>query len=231
MKGFDCFDTVRLGMPEQLRALGYSFFARYFRRGAPHGGGRGNGLTREEAARLFDAGFWALALFQNSSNAFAYFTKENAELDAAAALAAALVHGVPAETAIYVAADYNAAPTELQRIADYFKVINEAFHKVGYKVGVYGSGLVCRELRDLRLAQKTWLANAKGWFGYREFLGKQDVLQVSHPFTLPFGLTVDNDECGSPADAGLWRPEPSHVPEAPLRKGFFARIINTIFRK
>lgn len=228
MKGFDCFSTVWPEMAPQLSALGYSFFARYYRR-APLEGGRGNALSRAEAAALFDAGFWALAIYQNYSDSLSYFSHRSAEADAAAALAAARYHGQPKDTAIYFAVDFNPTPEEMPDILAYFQVVQDALWLEGYLTGVYGSGMVCRTLVDHGVVHKTWLSNAKGWRGYYDWFSKADVVQTTLPFTLPFGLEIDGDECLRAAAAGLWRPaQPEQMPRVtspqPSPEGFWARF-------
>jgi hypothetical protein len=91
-------------------------------------------------------------------------------------------------------------------VLDYFDAVMHAVVPEGYVVGAYGPGSVLKALKDASLVRCAWLANAKGWRGYREFLGQQDVLQNTMPFTLPFGLEIDGDEAVSPERAGLWRP-------------------------
>jgi len=201
MKGFDCAAAVQPAWAPQLAALGYDFFARYYRRTLVSR----HAVSPEEAKPLFDAGLWALAIFQNTSNVPSYFTKENALADAAAALAKAAQMGQPKASTIYFAVDCNPGAEQMPLVRDYFDAIMHAVVPEGYIVGAYGSGAVLQALRG-GLVRRTWLANAKGWSGYRDFLGQQDVLQTTLPFTLPFGLEIDADEASNPQDAGLWRP-------------------------
>lgn len=209
MKGFDCFATVKEGWPAQLYAMGYRFFARYYRR-APLEGGKGNAMWRSEAERLFKAGFWALAVYQNTSNYPSYFTIPNARLDADAAIAAASFHGQPKDTIIYFAVDCDVPPSFLSSLISYFIEVKERLWRAGYSVGVYGPGAVCKVLYAEGLVKRTWLANAKGWSGYRDWLPHATVLQTSHPFLLPFGLEIDEDRCEiDPRAAGFWRPDMS----------------------
>ena len=55
MRGVDSFATIRPAWAPQLKAIGYDFAARYYRR-APLTGGKGNAVSKEEAQALFDAG-------------------------------------------------------------------------------------------------------------------------------------------------------------------------------
>lgn len=233
--GFDCFSSISAGMPTQLRALGYTFFARYYRR-APLEGGRGNAMSRMEAQHLFAADFWALAIYQNSSDKPAYFTPENAREDAKAALAAAKHHGQPYDTTIYFAVDCNPAPADLQAIHLYFRIVKDILWEAGYYCGAYGSGLVCRTLVEEGLAHRTWLSNAKGWRGYVDWFPHADVIQTTQPFTLPFGLQIDANSCQDPRYAGMWHPDMAQEKAAPTsqaQKDLLSRIsaaISRIFR-
>jgi hypothetical protein len=202
IKGFDCASIVKPEWAPQLAALGYQFFARYYRRTLVSK----YAVSPEEAKHLFDAGLWALAIFQNTSNVPSYFTKENALADGHAAIAKAQQMKQPKSSTIYFAVDTNPGHEQIPLVLDYFDTILHVLAPEGYIVGAYGCGAVLKALKEASLIRRTWLANAKGWGGYKDFLGQQEVLQTTLPFTLPFGLEVDNDEAVNPQDAGLWRP-------------------------
>lgn len=229
MKGFDTFATVRPEWVSQLSALGYTFFARYYRR-APLEGGKGNALSLAEARGLLNAGFFALAIYQNSSNTPSYFTPINADLDAQAAIAAAHHKGQPHDTTIYFSVDCNPSQAELPSIVLYFQRVHEVLWHAGYKTGVYGSGLVCKTLFMEGTVHNTWLSNATGWWGYKDWLPYADVVQTTLPFTLPFGLSIDADECKDPIKAGMWHMAPPPPPPAPPAQGLFSKLFSAIFR-
>lgn len=229
--GFDCFSSVAPGQEGQLSSLGYTFFARYYRR-APLEGGRGNALSRAEAKRLFDLNFWALAIYQNSSDKPSYFTPENARADAYAAVAAAQHHGQTPDTTIYFSVDCNPTSAELHPIIDYFLIVKDVLWRAGYRVGVYGSGLTCKTLSDEGVAHRTWLANAKGWSLYQAWYPHADVIQTTLPFTLPFGLQIDADVCHDLLHAGLWRPAVLTTPQNPTaeQRDLISRVSAAISR-
>jgi hypothetical protein len=216
-KGLDCFATIRPEWVPQLKALGYGFAARYYRR-APLTGGKGNAVSREEVAALHAHGLAFLPVYQNTSDKPEYFTAENARDDARAALNAAAFHGQPAETVIFVAVDCDPKPSDMPAILAYFSIFVTMLAGE-YKIGVYGSGYVCESLDHM--VDYTWLSNAKGWRGYKEWLPKADVVQTTLPFTLPFGLQIDGNEARN--DAGMWKPkvakhEPYDPPESWLTR-------------
>jgi hypothetical protein len=55
-------------------------------------------------------------------------------------------------------------------VTEYFEGINEAFSTAGrpYRIGGYGSGTTCRNLRSRQLATLFWLPLSTGWSGPRE---------------------------------------------------------------
>jgi hypothetical protein len=219
VKGVDCFSTIRPEWAPQLRALGYSFACRYYRR-APLTGGRGNAVSREEVAALHANGMGFLPVYQNTSDKPEYFDRMNGWNDAAAAIAKAEDMGQPKGTAIYFAVDCDPDVPPL----GYFQELNE--HVRDWDVSVYGPGHVCKALKVAGLAKHTWLANAKGWRGYKEWLPHADVVQTTLPFTLPFGLEVDGNECRN--ERCLWMPkvakhEPYDPPESWLTR--FMRLL------
>lgn len=199
MKGFDCATQIQSEWAPQLTALGYQFFARYYRRTLVSR----YAVSPEEVRPLFDAGLSMLSVFQNTNDAPSYFTRENALADGAAAIAKAAHMGQPKSSAIYFAVDCNPGAEQMPLILDYFDVILHIVAPESYLIGAYGPGSVLKALREASLVRKTWLSNARGWDGYKDFLGQQDVLQTTTPFTLPFGLEVDNDEATE--DCGIWR--------------------------
>lgn len=81
----------------------------------------------------------------------------------------------PKGSAIYFGVDGPwRSPAQLKNIKAYFKAVNAALDGSGYRVGVYGGGVVCRELMNAKLAELCWLANAKSWPGYSDFYRSGD---------------------------------------------------------
>ena len=215
MRGVDSFATIRPAWAPQLKAIGYDFAARYYRR-APLTGGRGNAVSKEEVAALHENGLAFLPVYQNTSNFPGYFNLENATHDAAAAVVKARDMGQPAST-IFFAVDCDIA--DMNPVIMYFDLLAHDFALTPWNLGVYGPGAVCAALKDEGLVDFTWLSNAKGWRGYKDWLPHADVVQTTLPFTLPFGLEVDGNECRNPRC--LWRPA-KPVPEA---VSWFRRIV------
>lgn len=201
MKGFDCASIVKPEWAPQLRALGYDFYCRYYRRTLVSRWA----ISPEEAKPLFDAGLWALAIFQNSNDKPSYFTRENALADSQAAIAKAKQMGQTKSSTIYFAVDCAPNEEQMPMVLDYFDVVMHAVVPEGYVVGVYGPGAVCQRVIGASLAKCGWLAGATAWPGYREFKDSAAVIQKMPSITLPFGLEIDDNEAVSPEVAGLWR--------------------------
>jgi len=105
----------------------------------------------------------------------------------------------PATTAIYFGVDFDASTAQVNNnIIPYFRGVGRAFAETNglptYRVGVYGSGRVCRALLTAGLAELAWLAQSTGWAGHAAFLNSRDwVLNQLMPQTL-CSLDCDPDE-------------------------------------
>jgi hypothetical protein len=109
--------------------------------------------------------------------------------------------GQPAGSAIYFAVDFDANPDDVtSNVAPYFQGVRRAFDEESggrsdYRVGAYGSGLVCGALTASGLIELTWLAMSRGFRGTREALlaGEFHLAQLP-PATTLCGLGVDFNE-------------------------------------
>ena len=199
MRGFDCA-AVSTPYIEALKAEGMEFAARYYRR---NGATNPFDMERPEAEALSKAGFWLVSVFQNFGNALKHFTIADAEKDARHALAQAERIGQPIGSGIYFAVDFNPNDFECETVLDYFNTVRLEFMQSGYGIGVYGSGMVCRKVRENYLAQHVWLTNALGWRETRTF---QDwMIKQSLPIKLDCGLEIDPNVATDPVEAGMWR--------------------------
>ncbi len=145
------------------------------------------------------------------------------EIDAQRALVLARALGQPRGTAIYFGVDgvdvkfarqfasqnwgYERAHG-LHLIERYMRGVKEVFAGSGYKVGVYGSGLVNRVILDKGLAHYGWLANASSWPEYEAFersgrWGIKQHLTTDHCFGKAVDLSTGNPRR---PDFGQWRP-------------------------
>lgn len=198
-KGFDCVSDLT-SHGQQIKDARYEFVGRYtysVERSIK------DKLTRVEALHLSSMGTYLVNIFENAPTSAAYFTEDQGRQDAAAAyLYARLTLKQPVNTPIYFTVDYDASTEDIQhRIAAYFTGVR--LNRGAYKVGVYGSGMVCRMLLEMGLVEYTCLAQSTGWAEYEQFKasGKWNLLQG--PTISQFGLIVDPLE--SNGNGGGWR--------------------------
>lgn len=170
-------------------------------------------LELAEAEMLSAHGMQIAVVFQQRQNQVADFT----ELKGIAAGRRAYRHAQdninqPANSTIYFSVDFDADTTEIKNNIDpYFKGIKDAFAEESggnpeYRVGSYGSGLVCTTLADKGLIDLTWLAMSRGFRGTREALTAGEFhLAQRVPATTLCGLGVDfNDSNPDRPDFGAF---------------------------
>jgi len=157
-------------------------------------------LQLAEAQALGSQGVRIAVVFQQRQNQVADFT----ELKGKAAGRRAYRHahdsiGQPSGSAIYFAVDFDASPDQIENnIEPYFEGVKRAFDEESegeYRVGAYGSGLVCSTLTSKGLIDFIWLAMSRGFSGTREALtaGEFHLAQRAPAATL-CGLGVDFDD-------------------------------------
>lgn len=140
------------------------------------------------------------------------FDPDKAERDAKVALKQAEAVGQPKGTAIYFAVDHDfTSPADLARIYAYFQRIAGVFKassngSLPYKLGVYGSGMVCRTVKvecpDVTL---TWLAESTGWSESKTFTD----WSVKQSIAKPKQFDLNYEDCDAPADFGGFVPTPA----------------------
>jgi hypothetical protein len=130
-------------------------------------------LTADEARRLSDAGIRIWPVYQNRHRKPVDFSSAKGKEEAEDALDYAKnVIQQPDGSAIYFSADFDASQeTYNTAIRPHFEAIAAAFAAAGnpYRIGVYGSGAVCKSLLDGGLAQLTWLSQSSGFRGTPAF--------------------------------------------------------------
>ena len=153
-------------------------------------------LTHSEKASLKAAGIPSFFLYERGNTAD-YFTGEQGAADAAATVAYFQELGVPAGIPCFACYDDDFSPSQIMAYALAF---HDEMKSSGYLAGAYGSGLVLGVLLAAGIIHYSMLSNAKGWQGYDDFLGKQDILQLTGSVN---GLNSDPDEATS-LDGWSW---------------------------
>lgn len=158
-------------------------------------------LTGPEAAALAAAGLRLGVVYQDAQNAPHHFSLSRGLARGRYAYRYAQDTIVqPPESAIYFAVDFDASEGEVESsVLPFFRGVARAFEEVSggasdYRVGVYGSGLVCRLVLDAGLADYAWLAAARGWRETQQFDDSGRWHLKQNPETALCGLSVDTDD-------------------------------------
>jgi hypothetical protein len=172
-----------------IREAGMRFVVRYYSRFVR------KTLTATEARAIGDAGLNVAVVYQDAQDNLDSFTPALATRNADKALELASTIGQPAGSAIYFAVDFNPASEEIRGpIAEYFQTVNQAFRDSGFAIGVYGSGLICRLIRDASLAQFAWLSGSTGFRESAAFRPRAHLIQVLPSRNICNGrLNIDDD--------------------------------------
>lgn len=186
----------------------------------------GKTMTRTELASIRNNGLSVAVVFQHHNDSMKTFeTAERGAIDADRSLELAGHFKQPAGSAIYFGVDgvdekflsefrkgRRGADDKfgLKLIKRYFQDVSSVFRAkyALYSIGVYGSGLVCREIVDAGLAKYCWLANATSWPEYDLFeKTKRWNLKQLLPTKGCFGEEVDLNIVNTRSGAfGQWRP-------------------------
>jgi hypothetical protein len=197
MNGFDAAREVGSLAP-RLKANGIEFVCRYYSRNPA------KNLSASEAQALAAEGIHLVAVWEAAGDETSAFGAAQGEEDARDALKLAEAIGQPPGSAIYFAVDFDALANQIAELIEpYFTAVN-AVIAGKYRIGVYGSGLVCTTLREAKLAEYFWLACAGGWQGTRGFAGWH-IHQSLPADRYGLGFAVDPDEAVD-GDFGAWLP-------------------------
>jgi hypothetical protein len=130
----------------------------------------GKTLRSGERDQILANGFQTAVVFQHHNNQFASFTALRGRQDAERSLALAAENSQPRGSAIYFGVDGAwQTPYELASVVTYFRELRDRLAGFGYRVGVYGSGLVCNMLLTTGLAELCWLAAPTAWPEYHAY--------------------------------------------------------------
>lgn len=130
------------------------------------------GLTSSEVTRISDAGLYIVSLYETNSNTSPpSFSSSLGTTEANNAIALAENLGQPNNTPIYFCIDCNPTQSQLTSyIVPYFQSIKTVLASAtlnpnGYKMGIYGSKLVCSYIRGTYSATEryTYIVD-KNWY-------------------------------------------------------------------
>jgi hypothetical protein len=152
----------------------------------------GKTLRRGERDVIVMNGLKMGVVFQHKNDKFASFTALRGRQDAQRSLMLAAENSQPRGSAIYFGVDgpWN-TPYELANVTAYFQEVNARLAGSGYRVGVYGSGLVCNALLANGLAELCWLAAPTTWPDFSAWYHTKRWKLVQLPTTQCGGRSVD----------------------------------------
>ncbi|MYL84828.1 DUF1906 domain-containing protein [Desulfovibrio aerotolerans] len=163
-------------------------------------------LKLDEAQAIVAQGLEIAVVFQQRQDSAEDFSKSTGI--AAGRRAFRHAHdsiGQPTGSGLYFAVDFDPDASVISsRIIPFFEGVREAFDMEcyggpGYRVGVYGSGLLCDTLVDKGLATLRWLSMSRGFRGTQDALkdGRYHLAQ-RYPEARICGISVDYND-GNPA--------------------------------
>jgi glycoside hydrolase-like protein len=190
VEAVDSSAPVTQSFLDKMKAIGISTIIRYY----DHEDETlpGKTLRRGERDVIVMNGLKMGVVFQHRNNKFASFTASRGRQDAERSLALAAENSQPSGSAIYFGVDgpWN-APSELASIMAYFEEVHARLAVSGYRVGVYGSGLVCNTLVNNGLAELCWLAAPTSWPDFSAYYQTKRWRLVQLPTTQCGGRSVD----------------------------------------
>lgn len=190
-KGIDCANPLNARTARTLAQAGYSFAGRYLVPTAY----AWKRLTRTEAEVITAAGMKIISVFETAVNR-PQGGASAGRADGSAAFKQARLVGQPEGSAIYFAVDYDAQPSDYDRIEAYLRAA--AVQIPGYRIGVYGSYAVIEEMAARGACDHFW--QTLGW-SRRKRSDRNNIYQYEID-TKVSGIAVDlNDSYGG---EGWW---------------------------
>jgi hypothetical protein len=212
-KGFDTSTPLTLAKAQQFAADGYLFVARYL---APLSWNSRKGIKRQEAEWNTQAGLNIVSAWETTAGAAGEGMSAGKEAGIFALQSAQEV-GQPEGTKIYAAVDFEASKSQYEKIADYFKAMDEQI--VGYEIDAYGNDRIIEFLRDRGIIRNGWQTIA--WSGGRIAEGISIYQNNCGPTGLgyqKFGIGIDDDI--SHGNEGWWNTNMAVIPQLPNSDGF-----------
>jgi hypothetical protein len=189
----DCSSGIRC-----LKQRGYDTVGRYYARP----GNEWKTIKLPEAVALARAGMSIIAIYQDRQNQAADFNLTKGQFAGTTAYnyAAGVIFQTPG-SAIYFGVDFDASETEIRdSVIPFFQGVKEAFDQAAgghgplFRIGVYGSGLACRMLRDGGHAELTFLSQSTGHREHSVFLNSMTWNLSQKAETTLCGIAGDPDD-------------------------------------
>lgn len=193
----DCATILTAETAKTLYDNGYRYIGRYLT--GTYNGGISKAITREEAQIIFDAGLNFFPIYQTSANGNSYFTPEQGTKDAKAAIAAAATLGIPANTIIYFAVDYDCLDYQItSNVIPYFRNVYEVMSESIYRTGIYGTRNACTRVSNIGYACSSFVGDMSTGFSGNLGFSMPDNWAFDQYYTTSIGsgsgyLEIDKD--------------------------------------
>lgn len=189
----DCATQLTAAKAKSLYDNGYRYIGRYLT-------GNSKKITRSEAQIIFGAGLSFFPIYQTSADENSYFTSDQGAIDANAAIAAAAELGIPKNTIIYFAVDYDCLDYQItSNVIPYFKSVHEVMSNSNtYRVGIYGTRNVCTRVSNKGYAESSFVGDMSTGFSGNLGFGMPSNWAFDQFYTTSIGsgsgcLEIDKD--------------------------------------
>ena len=189
----DCATQLTAAKAKSLYDNDYRYIGRYLT-------GNTKKITRSEAQIIFDAGLSFFPIYQTSADENSYFTSDQGAIDANAAIAAAAELGIPKNTIIYFAVDYDCLDYQItSNVIPYFKSVHEVMSNSNtYRVGIYGTRNVCTRVSNKGYAESSFVGDMSTGFSGNLGFGMPSNWAFDQFYTTSIGsgsgcLEIDKD--------------------------------------
>lgn len=196
-KAADCATILTAAKAKTLYDNGYRYIGRYLT--GTYNGGISKAITRAEAQIIFDAGLNFFPIYQTSANSNSYFTSAQGTKDAKAAITAAASLGIPANTIIYFAVDYDCLDYQItSNVIPYFKSVHEVMSNSIYRTGIYGTRNACTRVSEKGYACSSFVGDMSTGFSGNLGFSMPDNWAFDQFYTTSIGsgsgyLEIDKD--------------------------------------
>lgn len=194
--GVDCMSKLTEKSAAGIAAAGYQFAGRYLV--PPVGSLKYKALTRQECEAITGAGLKVLCVWETTANRVQGGADAGA-YDGARAAKQAQEMGTPEGAAIYAAVDYDAHSSDFPVIEAYLRAFAGELHGK-WRTGVYGSYRVIEAMAERGAADCFWQCCA---WSYGKKSPSRNVYQSRFGLSCA-GVAIDENECQSLTDAGIW---------------------------
>lgn len=141
--GADCAMILNEAKAKTLYDAGYRYVGRYLT--GTYGSDRiSKALTVEEEQIILNAGLRFFPIYQDGGTRLDYFTASQGKEDGQTAIEAAVSLGIPKDTIIYFAVDFDALEYQVNsNVIPYFRAVYNELSQSIYRVGIYAPRNVC----------------------------------------------------------------------------------------